>query len=73
MAMEILRGWDEIEAVFPIFEPRTIRRKYGKEMLEKGYVFKSRIGSGRGRCLVWSFPNLVIAYIAGKQADQGFV
>ena len=68
-----MKGWDEIEQVFSIFEPRTIRRKYGKEMLRRGFVFKSRIGSGRGRCVVWSFKTLIMAFIAKKQEEQGFV
>lgn len=68
-----IRGWSEIEAMFPVYAPGTIRRKYGKEMLEKGYVFKSRTGKNRKLCEVWSFKTLVAAFIALKQKEQGEV
>ena len=68
-----VRGWDEIEAMFPSYAPGTVRKKYGKEMLEKGFVMKSRKGKNRNICEVWSFKTLIMAFIAKKQAEQGQV
>lgn len=66
-------GWKEIEHYFPVYAPGTIRRKYGAEMLERGFVFKSRVGKRRNSCVVWTFPSLIVAFISAKQEENGSV
>lgn len=73
MNEDYIRGWDEIEQMFPAYAPRTIRRKYGKEMLKRGFVFKSRTGPRKNVCEVWSFKPLVLGFITRKQEEQGYV
>jgi hypothetical protein len=69
----LLKGWDSIEKYFPLYARGTIRKKYGAEMLERGFAFKSRTGKRRSICYVWSFEKLVLAFIAKKQEEQGEV
>ena len=57
---KIIVGWDAI-AEFTPFSTQTVIKKYGKDMLEKGFVLKSKVGRSK-RPRVWAFPALVMKY-----------
>ena len=66
-----VKGWKNIAAYFP-YHTDVVKRKFGREMLESGAVFKSHIGKGK-EVLVWSFPSLIKAYIVLRQIKYGKV
>jgi hypothetical protein len=71
---KLLYGWAEISKYFP-YAQSTVLRKYAKEMLDAGFVFKSLVedSDGQRRWRVWAFESLVISYISQKQAMQGYI
>lgn len=71
-----LRGWEEIEALFPMYAPETVRKKYGREMIQNGWVMKSTESYAhkkgfKRRPGVWSFESLVKTFISKKIASLG--
>jgi hypothetical protein len=73
-----LRGWEKIEALFPMYAPGTVRKKYGREMIKNGWVMKSTESYAhkkgfKRRPVVWSFESLVKALISKKQHLQGYI
>ena len=56
----IVKTWPNIAKLTP-YDEQTLRKKYGPEMLEKGFVLKSRFGRRKG-LTVWAFPSQVIKY-----------
>ena len=60
MSNEIIVGWDAIAKYTP-FSTRTVIRRFGRDMQEKGYVLKSKVGRSK-RPRVWAFPALIMMY-----------
>ena len=56
----IIVGWDAI-AKFTPFSTQVVIKKFGKEMMNTGIVFKSRLGKSK-RPRVWAFPFLIMKY-----------
>lgn len=78
MTDRYLKGWEQIEALFPMYAPGTVRKKYGKEMLENGWIMKSHEavpvkGGYKRRPIVWSYESIVKAFISKKQYNKGKV
>ena len=69
---ECVVGWKEIDKFFPMIHPDTVKKKYHKEMLSGGWVFKTRRGKYSSP-RIWAWPSLVKQFIAKKQIDQGYV
>jgi hypothetical protein len=69
--MERVEGWENIAAFFP-YNTEVVRKKFGPEMLDLGFVCKSYVGKGK-HVMYWSFPKLIKLYICMKQAKEGRV
>ncbi|MCK9276239.1 MAG: hypothetical protein M0P57_14260 [Syntrophales bacterium] len=68
---KMIFGWDAIAEYFP-YHTATVREKYGREMLEAGFVFKSHVGKGKAP-RVWTYPSLIKSFVSMKQARNGRV
>lgn len=70
-----VQGWEEIAEYFP-FSSATLRRKYGQEMLDAGFLFRSKVcmeGEVKRRWVVWGWEYMIIMFQTMKQAQQGFL
>jgi len=68
----ILVTWKEIGKMFPM-NTAYVANKYGKEMLETGAIFKSKIGMAR-TAKVWTYPELIRKYVRLKaQENKGWI
>ena len=56
----IIKTWINIAKLTP-FHHQTLRKKYGDDMLSKGFVFRSKIGRKK-HITVWAFPSQVMKY-----------
>ena len=56
----VIKKWVNIAKYTP-YDKQTLRKKYGKDMLEKGFVFKDTIGRGRNE-KIWSYKWLIMKY-----------
>jgi len=56
----IITTWKEIAKYTP-YSPQTLRLRFGKDMIKKGYVLKGKIGH-RGKIECWSYPELIQKY-----------
>ena len=66
---QLLIGWDEIASQTP-FSTSYLRNKHGKELKEKGYIFKSNIGNSSSP-MVWSYPDFIRGYVIFKAKQKG--
>ena len=66
---QILIGWNEISEHVP-FAATTLKNKYGKEMQEKGFGFKSAIGNASSP-MVWSYPDFIRGFVIMKSKENG--
>ena len=57
-------GWKAIAAMTP-YPVSTLRRQFGKEMLELGIVMKSKLGNWH-RPTVWGWPSIIRQYFREK-------
>ncbi len=66
--IKLLVGWNEIASVVP-FSSETVRRKYGPEMRQEGYVLKTHLGRGK-RLTCWSWESLVKVYFVRRLSQE---
>ena len=69
MSEFITVGWKNIAKLTPYGE-QTLRKRFGPEMIEKGYVIKSRLGP-RGRVYCWAYPEMVKKYFMLLGMEKG--
>ena len=65
-----VRTWANIAEYTPISE-QTLTRKYGKDMQDKGYVIKSRLGH-KGRLTCWAYIDMIKKYVMLIQEEKGY-
>ena len=70
--LEILIGWRAI-AEETVFTEGSFRNKYGREMLDNGFVFKSRVGGKVRKPIVWTHRNLLLMFLSHKQKERGLI
>ena len=56
----VVKTWAEIAKYTP-YDQQTLRLKFGNDMMDKGVVIKSRLGS-RGRVYCWGYPDMIKRY-----------
>lgn len=55
----IVVGWHDIVKYSP-YSLATTRAKFGREMVEGGVLYKSRVGRGKHRAIVvWGYRNVI--------------
>ena len=69
---ELLIGWKAI-ADETVFTRKSFETKYGKDMLENGFAFRSRVGGLVRSPVVWTHKNLLLMFLSYKQKEHGRV
>ena len=67
---EIVKTWPDI-AKFSPYDEQTVRKKYGKDMLAKGYVVKSKLGK-KGQLTCWAYIDMIKKYVMFIQKEKGY-
>lgn len=68
MSDDVVVGWEEIAFHTP-FSADVMRKRYGKEMLNSGYVFRTHIGKSK-RPRVWAYLSMVKIFFAVLQSKN---
>ena len=68
MSEKVIIGYKAIAEYFP-FSFWTVQRKYGPDMLRRGYAFKSYLTSKK-RPHVWTHESLIHQYLAKLQVAK---
>ena len=71
---DIIQGWDAIAKYFP-YALSTVKQKHAPEMLKAGYVFRSNVDRPhmKKKPTVWTFKELILAYLNTLQVKNGKV
>ncbi len=70
---ERIEGWKAIAEYFP-YTLNTVRQNHGPAMLKNGFVFRSHVDRHIKKYpIIWTFPELILAYLSKLQAKQGKV
>lgn len=64
-----IEGWDAIAKLFPMITKQTLVKRYGKEMLEGGWVMRSNKGQSK-RPVIWAWPSVIKQFQAKKMIDN---
>ena len=70
----IIKSWVETWAKIALYTPlseQTLTRKYGKDMLAKGYVVKSKLGK-KGQLTCWAYIDMIKKYVMFIQKEKGY-
>lgn len=65
----IVMKWENIAKYSP-YDKQLLRKKYGKDMLSKGFVLKTRIGRQRS-LVVWGYPEQIKKYFTLTTMEKG--
>ena len=74
MPSERIEGWKAISEYFP-FTYSTVKNRHASKMLKAGFVFKSLVDKPhiKKQPIVWTFPELIYAYLSTVQSKKGRV